>query len=36
MTESPKLQLVGGADGPVCQDGVCDLPETATVPEQTR
>ena len=26
MTETPRLQMLG--DGPVCEDGLCDLPET--------
>ncbi len=30
MTETPRLQMLG--DGPVCEDGVCDVPEA---PEAT-
>lgn len=36
MTEIPKLQMIGEADSPACEDGVCDLPEAATAPEPPR
>lgn len=36
MTETPRLQMVGDIDTPVCEDGVCHLPETATAAEPPR
>lgn len=33
MTETPRLQMLG--DGPVCEDGVCDLPEPPVSAEPT-
>lgn len=36
MTETPRLEMIGDADSLVCEDGVCDLPETATAPEPPR
>ena len=36
MTDTPKLQIIGEVDSLACEDGVCDLPETATGPEPPR
>lgn len=36
MTESPKLQMIGEADRQVCEDGYCEVPETASAPEPPR
>lgn len=36
MTDTPRLQMVGEVDTFVCEDGVCDLPETVTAPESTQ
>jgi hypothetical protein len=36
VTENPKFQMIGEADSPLCETGVCDLPETATAPEPRR
>ncbi len=36
MTETPRLHMIGEADSPLCEDGVCDLPETATAPGPPR
>jgi hypothetical protein len=36
MTESPKLQMIGEADSQVCEDDLCQVPQTTNVPEPPR